>query len=236
MLQLTEVLEWNIQGLHLLLPKPCIATDSALSASIDVLEDCYFLCLPAPLGPILSLPWFCCLEVLQHSFGDWGGVELQAWLLSRFPKVPVNSMTAACCLHMTFVFLHMTLSFSKHLGAGVWYLWELEVWTMGTSHCCGECPPALLSSVSVPRSSGRSWSREELPRLPNLSRFNLESSSAAKARRQEQAQGESFALHPFLTVSGDFSSGLLAPQTHRSVEDFHESTNHQSLFNFSYWR
>lgn len=153
-------------------------------------------CLPAPLRPSLSSLWFCSLEVLQHSFGDFLRWCWAAGMAAQqvSPKSQLTELTAVCCLCTT-------LYFNKYLGAGVWYLWKLEVQTWAPSHCCGKSSPALLSSASVPRSSGRSWSREVLPRLPNLSRFNLESSSAANRRWQKQAQGESFALHPCFRLS-----------------------------------
>lgn len=172
-----------------------------------------FFCLPAPLRPILSLPWFCCLEGLQHSFGDWGGVELQAWLFSRFPKIPLYSRTAVCCLHMT-------LYFSKQLGAGVWTVGTPSAVVNAHLLCCPQPgSPAALAGAGA----GRSF-----PTSPGLT------SSLHQLPRQETGTGWVLCFASlFQSVSGDFSSGLLAPQTHRSIEDFHESTNHPSLFNSS---
>lgn len=71
--------------------------------------------------------------------------------------------------------------------------WHFVPWNISMCKLGGRALPALLglSSVCAPRSLGRVWSREALPRLSNRSTFNLVFSSAVGRRRHLKKTSES---------------------------------------------
>lgn len=156
--------------------------------------------LPAPFRPIFSLPWFGYLEGLQHSFGDFEVVlSCRHGCSAGFSK----SLLTEWQLFAVYA-EHCILANTWELGCDTCGSWRCKPWA--PSHCCGKSSPALLSSVRVPRSSGRNWSREVLPRLPSLSRFNLGSSSAANGRWQTGIGWVFCFVSLFQSVPGDFCS------------------------------